>query len=41
MDDLGNLTPESIEISVKNVLNFRDGLEYSFVNYIQSLGEVN
>lgn len=38
MENLGNLIPESIEDSVKNVINFRDGLEYSFVNYVQSLG---
>ena len=39
MTDLGNLIPESVENSVKKVLHFRDGLEYSFVNYVQSLGK--
>ena len=39
MEGLGNLTPESIELSAKNVIDFRDGLEFSFVNYIQSLSK--
>lgn len=40
MDNLGNLVPESIDVGAKKVLRFRDGLEYSFVNYVQSLGRV-
>lgn len=38
MDVMGNLVPESIEVAEKNILRFRDGLEFSFVNYIQSIG---
>lgn len=40
MEELGNLVPESIDVSAKNVIDFRDGLEYSFVNYVQSLGRL-
>jgi hypothetical protein len=41
MESLGNLTPESIELSARSVIDFRDGLQYSFVNYIQSLSKTN
>lgn len=39
MANLGNMVPESIDQSAKNIQDFRDGLEYSFVNYVQSLGK--
>ena len=38
MESLGNLVPESIENAQKDIINFRDGLDYSFVNYVQSVG---
>jgi hypothetical protein len=41
METMGNLVPESIEVAEKNILRFRDGLEFSFVNYIQSLSRSN
>ena len=39
--DLGGLLPESVTKAEKNVLSFRDGLEYSFVNYVQALDYIN
>ena len=38
MDKLGNPIPESIVNAAKDIKDFRDGLKYSFIQYIQDIG---